>query len=63
MNYLIVDTTTNTDAIYIGCDDGNCFLEENAMVFHSKEEAEIRIEHNGWGAWASTLPTNYPVNQ
>lgn len=63
MNYLIVDTTENTGRMYIGEGGENCNLEENAMVFATEKEAREKIERNGWGDWASTMETDYPVNQ
>lgn len=63
MNYLIVDTTENTGRMYIGEGGENCNLEENAMVFATEEEAKQRIEDNEWSDWASTMETDYPVNQ
>ena len=63
MNYLIVDTTENTGAMYIGDGGENCNLEENAMVFKSEKESNKVIEYNGWENWASTIETDYPVNQ
>jgi hypothetical protein len=62
MNYLIVDTTENTGRMYIGEGGENCNLEENAMVFATEKEACEKIEKNGWGDWASTMETDYPVN-
>ena len=63
MNYLIVDTTENTGRMYIGAGGENCNLEENAIVFENEKEAREKIKENGWGDWASTLETDYPVNQ
>lgn len=63
MNYLIIDTTENTGRMYIGEGGENCHLEENAMVFATEKEAREKIERNGWGEWASTMETDYPVNQ
>lgn len=63
MNYLIVDTTENTGRMYIGEGGENCNLEENAMVFATEKEAKQRIEDNDWSEWASTMETDYPVNQ
>lgn len=63
MNYLIIDTTENTGRMYIGEGGENCNLEENAMVFTTEKEAREKIERNGWGDWASTMETDYPVNQ
>ena len=63
MNYLIVDTTENTGRMYIGEGGENCNLEENAMVSATEKEAREKIKKNGWGDWASTIETDYPVNQ
>lgn len=63
MNYLIIDTTENTGRMYIGEGGENCNLEENAMVFATEKEAREKIEKNGWVDWASTMETDYQVNQ
>ena len=61
-NYLIVDVTCNHDAIYIGEGGENCNLEENAMVFSRKRDAELYIDLSGWGDWATVQTTDYPAN-
>lgn len=63
MNYLIIDTTENTGRMYIGEGGENCNLEENAMVFATEKEAEQKIIDNEWSNWATTMGTDYKVNQ
>lgn len=48
MNYLIADKTANHDAIYIGDHEVNTSLEENAVVYATKEQAEQIIIENNW---------------
>lgn len=59
-NYLIYDTTS--DSPYIGEGGQNCDLEENAMVFKTKEEALREINTQGWLEWAKVKETSFPVN-
>ena len=49
--------------MYIGEGGENCNLEENSMVFATEKEAREKIERNGGSEWASTMETDYPVNQ
>jgi len=62
MNYLIVDTTANSESIYIDAQGENNTLEENAMVFGSKKEANQTIKRNNWGLWAEVKQTDFLVN-
>jgi len=61
-NFMIVDNTENTGAIYIGIDGDNCRLEENAKVYATEKEAHQVIIDNGWEEWSGVIGTNYPVN-
>ena len=51
--FLIMDTTSNSGKEYIGHSNENC-IEENAMLFDTKELAEKwRLENDVNGEWAS----------
>ena len=50
--FIILDKTANNDKIYISADGSNSSLEENAIIFENKVEAEIFAKSlNGNGDW------------
>ncbi len=60
--FVIADTTSNTDRIYIDCNGENCELEENAMIFETEKEAEEYIKTSEWSEWASVTNSDLKAN-
>lgn len=52
--FMICDSTSN-HGIYIGEDNDNCNLEENAKLYDSEEKAQAVIDDNNWNEWAYIL--------
>ena len=50
MSYLIIDITENTGKPYIGENDQNCELIENAKIYETKEAADKQAKK--YGLWA-----------
>lgn len=62
MNYLIFDKTSNTGRNYIDHNWQNCELEENAMIFKNKSDAEQQIINNCAENWAVVHETELKAN-